>query len=101
MGRFEIDTHSCPQCKLPMEENIYTWQEFKNGDKHIKCTCGKYGRYLGYTPRTEPYLTLANGNDVVLDLSYWKARAQEAEAKLVSYQEKLKKIETIVRDVSF
>ena len=86
MGDYEADHHSCLKCKLPLEENVYVWQEFKNGDKHIKCLCGKCGKYLGYVPKCEPYLSLIANNDIIQDLAYWRNRALKAEEKL----EKLK-----------
>jgi len=55
-----VNSHTCKQCNLSIEENIYEWKSMKDGKIGIKAICGGCGKYIGYVPVTKQYKELAN-----------------------------------------
>lgn len=48
-----ISELTCPKCGLELQ---FSWQEFKDGSRHIRKKCSKHG-YLGYAPQKEPFIS--------------------------------------------
>lgn len=38
----------------------YSWQQMKNGGKHLRVDCAECGRYVKFAPQIEPYISLVN-----------------------------------------
>ena len=47
---------TCPRCN---NKCIFSWQEFKNGTRHIRQECPVHG-YIGYVPKNEFFTNLAD-----------------------------------------
>lgn len=71
LGWITVDTKDiCEKCKIGITLNIckvcgsdksnYQWQQFKDGNKHIRESCASCGEYKNYVPLTKENISKIN-----------------------------------------